>query len=760
MIDPELVNGSGLVVLSLRPPWPAGLGRLSTSAARAVRGVAAGLNLTAPVQFAASASEWHALQGAAADVSLESADASSFYELRAAEDAVVEAAPPPHSRRLSLFRRGPPGAPSAAATLAPAVPLLGSMGGYFTLSEAQREMRRLVSAHPRWMRAAIVAGKTVQGRPIEYYCVTEGGFGCEAGGGGGGGRAPRPATLWTALVHSREPATLMCLVHAIRELLREAQAGVPSTLSLLSSRRILLLPVANPDGYAWNERKAPRGGGMKRKNGRSTCTPPDTEMDGVDLNRNFGYRYAYDSVGSSAKGCAEEYRGSSAFSEPETQAIRSIVAAFSPATILHWHGWGNDIAFPYSYDWRAPMPDSELAMYQEYAAEMSSSNRYAAGRAWESVGYTTNGEADDWGWGERRVVSLTIEVGSSRDGFWPPPSRILPIAQESVWPARYLALASGAHMQLDSLEISGVGEEGASGLISFTLQNNGLAPFTRPHVACVHASPPLSTLHPRPPDGGAAAAAAAGAWDIESPAKACTKFAPLAARTRHPLPGIFVAWSRSSSHLELTLTVQTSPAPLGGAARLGAPLGKAELEARDPESFVIRVLNQGATTRGCDEMCVCPPSRPEPNHFEYSHTCRQKVAPGTHCRVAKLARAGSNWASGVADEHFRYTASEWRKGGVCTVGTSKKDTLLAVYASCGRFGSLAPLGFANSENGRTATVSFACEQGKSYDLFWNAEYVPGRFAFTISEGCADAKVCARAGRFRSQMLRRGRYRSN
>ena len=29
----------------------------------------------------------------------------------------------------------------------------------------------------------------------------------------------------------------------------------------------------------------------------------------------------------------------------------------------------------------------------------------------------TNGEADDWGWGEEHAVSLTLEVGSSKDPF-------------------------------------------------------------------------------------------------------------------------------------------------------------------------------------------------------------------------------------------------------------------------------------------------------------------------------------------------------
>ena len=29
---------------------------------------------------------------------------------------------------------------------------------------------------------------------------------------------------------------------------------------------------------------------------------------------------------------------------------------------------------------------------------MTATNGYASGRAWESVGYMTNGEADDWEW--------------------------------------------------------------------------------------------------------------------------------------------------------------------------------------------------------------------------------------------------------------------------------------------------------------------------------------------------------------------------
>ena len=52
---------------------------------------------------------------------------------------------------------------------------------------------------------------------------------------------------------------------------------------------------------------------------------------------------------------------------------------FKPLAILHWHGWGNDLAFPYSYDWRAKLAANELGLFQEFASEMTATNGYAYG---------------------------------------------------------------------------------------------------------------------------------------------------------------------------------------------------------------------------------------------------------------------------------------------------------------------------------------------------------------------------------------------
>ena len=54
------------------------------------------------------------------------------------------------------------------------------------------------------------------------------------------------------------------------------------------------------------------------------------------------------------------------------------------------------------------------------------------------------------GWGDEGVVSFTLEVGNSRDGFWPKPDRIEPIAEQSLWPATYLLDASGPMIQVSS----------------------------------------------------------------------------------------------------------------------------------------------------------------------------------------------------------------------------------------------------------------------------------------------------------------------
>lgn len=80
-----------------------------------------------------------------------------------------------------------------------------------------------------------------------------------------------------------------------------------------------VLPVVNPDGYEYTF----RGDRLWRKN-RSSPEKGGVCI-GVDLNRNFGYRWG--GLGTSKQPCREIFAGSGPFSEPETAAIKNFFDA-------------------------------------------------------------------------------------------------------------------------------------------------------------------------------------------------------------------------------------------------------------------------------------------------------------------------------------------------------------------------------------------------------------------------------------------------
>ena len=74
------------------------------------------------------------------------------------------------------------------------------------------------------------------------------------------------------------------------------------------------------------------------------------ECKGVDLNRNFGYHWG--GYGASDNPCKETFRGSSAFSEPESRAIRDFLLSRENKFVLYltFHSYGQYILYPWGYD--------------------------------------------------------------------------------------------------------------------------------------------------------------------------------------------------------------------------------------------------------------------------------------------------------------------------------------------------------------------------------------------------------------------------
>ncbi len=297
---------------------------------------------------------------------------------------------------------------------------LGSYQGNFTYQEMLDELDRMRARYPDLIsvRQPIGDYKTYEGRPIYWLRISDHPDQDEA----------EPEILYTAVHHAREPVSLTQLIYYMWYLLENAQSNA-SIAHLLANTELYFLPCLNPDGYVYNETIQPSGGGMWRKNRR----PNADGSFGVDLNRNYGHKWGHNNAGSSANPQSEVYRGPAPFSEPETQAVRDFVLDHDFKIALNYHTYGGFLIYPYGY---TDQPAEDLDIFQELAMLLTQENRYVYGTGLETIAYTTNGDADDWMYGERAekasIFSMTPEVGTSAHGFWPHPSDVEHLCQASL----------------------------------------------------------------------------------------------------------------------------------------------------------------------------------------------------------------------------------------------------------------------------------------------------------------------------------------
>jgi len=234
----------------------------------------------------------------------------------------------------------------------------------------------------------IPLGFSHEGRPLEAFAI---------------GKPGSPRLLLTSLIHGKEPAGLVLLLHSLELLCRSSS----SEDGLLSSRELLFFPIVNPDGYA---------AGMRRKNRRPGCN--DTYMAGVDLNRNFGYKWE-----AVADICSEEYSGPYPFSEPETRALKDIIEIWHPVAILNFHSFGEFLTFPLNSG-----GDLSVEANSNYAELAKLLNFSRSGSAPQLLGYATSGESDDWAFVNHGIFSMSPEIGPEDAGFFPS----LPVVQNIV----------------------------------------------------------------------------------------------------------------------------------------------------------------------------------------------------------------------------------------------------------------------------------------------------------------------------------------
>lgn len=335
---------------------------------------------------------------------------------------------------------------------------LGSMAGCLTYSEMLAELDQMRALYPSLITVKTDASPTSQithgnsytaggtyntwaGNTIYYVKISDNPDVDEN----------EPEALYTGMTHSREVSSMMNLIYFMWYVL-ENYATDSNVKNLVDNRELYFIPVANPDGLLWNEERSPGGGGLQRKNLNPSANTGNHVLRGVDLNRNYDYLWGPNAIygGSSGSTSSNVYRGTSGFSEPETQIIRDFSETRDFKTALNHHASSN--LLPHGYNgYPAAAPSGREDQYAKFCHDLTRYNRYIYGAA-PDILTIANGDMSDWMFGgasdvngsqgyldtvgaTEGILALAPENGSwqdSNEGFWPTPTKITEIAQRAL----------------------------------------------------------------------------------------------------------------------------------------------------------------------------------------------------------------------------------------------------------------------------------------------------------------------------------------
>ncbi len=341
-------------------------------------------------------------------------------------------------------------------------------GYFFTYYEMADTLDRLAANYPDLCIKAS-AGLSFQGRELWYLKISD----------NPGVAENEPACFFNGATHAREPMGTHACIHFADHILRNYGID-PVATWLIENREIYILPVMNPDGYVYN---SDSGGASSnwRKNRRGPVPP----AIGIDLNRNYGYKWGFDNQGSSSTPSAETYRGPERFSEPETQVARDLMTVNRFRTQMDFHSYGRDNLYTWGYASTQP-PDQQVL--REAVDTFRMYNNYPANRTGQvnTTIYACNGLSVDWEYSDTAGKFVTYAYTCELDSvdFWHGWSDSVAIRIECVRNRPvlyYLARIAGVYFEpvaVTLVDQSGNGrlEPGETAGAWFTIRNRATHP--------------------------------------------------------------------------------------------------------------------------------------------------------------------------------------------------------------------------------------------------------------------------------------------
>jgi len=336
--------------------------------------------------------------------------------------------------------------PTSAEAVTLAFPPADS--NYHDFAEMVAELQQAASDHPA-IFSLFSIGTSYQGRTIWAGKISD----------NVGIDEDEPEVLLTHHQHAREHLTVEMALYTLK-MLTDEYGTTQQVTDLVNSREIWMVFDMNPDGgeydistgsyLSWRKNRQPNSG---------------SSYIGTDLNRNWGYRWGC-CGGSSGTTSSETYRGSAAFSAPETAVVRDFVNSRALCcggeqqitVAIDFHTYSELVLWPYGYtytDVPSDMTQDDHDVLVAMGQAMAATNGYTPEQA--SDLYITDGTINDWLYGVHGVLNYTFEMyprTSAQGGFYPP-DEVIP-AETSRNRAAVLYLLEQADCPYDVIGKGGV----------------------------------------------------------------------------------------------------------------------------------------------------------------------------------------------------------------------------------------------------------------------------------------------------------------
>lgn len=349
-----------------------------------------------------------------------------------------------------------------------------TFGGYYSFAEMEAAMDALVAAYPQ-IASKTSIGKTHGNRDIWLIKISDNVAIDEN---------TEPAVLFLGLQHAREAITGASMIFFM-QYLGEFYYKDSRIKDLVDNREIYIIPCFNPDGWEYN--RSTGAGSMWRKNRRHN----GGSSYGVDLNRNWGVDWAHCSspilgnAGSCGSGTttSDTYWGPSAFSEPETQAVRQLAKTKKFYTGFDQHAYGPYYSLPFG---RKSLHTNDMSVkgaqfFTAIPALMGKYNGMRAADSYDALGYEVAGGFKDWmlmgelGVGVKDTIwAMTGEGGggSTSSTFWPAASQIVNLSKGMCYQNLQLTYAAGTYVDIQ--DASDLALNAVTGSFSFKVKRLGI----------------------------------------------------------------------------------------------------------------------------------------------------------------------------------------------------------------------------------------------------------------------------------------------